>query len=87
VAALNSYSATALFLNCVLRLRPDFRPTAADARAIAHICRLLEGTPLAIELAAAWTRVLPLAEIARDLEQGMSLLRARCGARRRASSA
>jgi predicted ATPase/DNA-binding SARP family transcriptional activator len=74
VAALNSYSATALFLNCVRRLHPAFQPTAADARAIAHICRLLEGTPLAIELAAAWTRVLPLAEIARDLEQGMSLL-------------
>lgn len=74
LTALDSYSATALFLDCVRRLRPEFQPTTADACAIAHICRLLEGTPLAIELAAAWTRVLPLAEIARDLEQGMSLL-------------
>ncbi len=77
MAALDSYSATALFLACVRRLRPDFQPTATDARAIAHICRLLEGMPLAIELAAAWTRVLPLAEIAHDLEQGMSLLTTR----------
>jgi len=77
MAALDSYSATALFLACIRRLRPDFQPTADDARAIAHICRLLEGTPLAIELAAAWTRVLPLAEIARDLEQGLSLLTTR----------
>ena len=77
MAALDSYSATALFLACIRRLRPDFQPTAADARAIAHICRLLEGTPLAIELAAAWTRVLPLAEIACDLEQGLSLLTTR----------
>ena len=74
VAALDSYSATALFLACIRRLRPDFQPTADDAQAIAHICRLLEGAPLAIELAAAWTRILPLAEIARDLEQGLSLL-------------
>lgn len=77
MAALNSYSATALFLACIRRLRPDFQPTAADARTIAHICRLLEGTPLAIELAAAWTRVLPLAEIASDLEQGLGLLTTR----------
>ena len=72
--ALTRYSATALFLECVRRLRPGFRPDAAEARDIAHICRLLEGTPLAIELAAAWTRLLPLAEIARNLEQGLGLL-------------
>ena len=72
--ALTRYNATALFLECVRRLRPGFRPDAAEARDIAHICRLLEGMPLAIELAAAWTRLLPLAEIARNLEQGLGLL-------------
>jgi predicted ATPase len=73
-ATLRRYSATTLFLECVRRVRPGFRPNAAEAHTIAHICRLLEGAPLAIELAAAWTRLLPLAEIARHLEQGLSLL-------------
>ena len=63
-ATLEHYSATALFLACVRRVRPDFQPTAGDARHIVHICRLLEGYPLAIELAAAWIRTLPLARIA-----------------------
>ena len=49
-------------------------PTAAEAQTIAYICRLLEGVPLAIEMAAAWTRVLPLDEIARRLEHGLDLL-------------
>ncbi|MDQ1300863.1 MAG: hypothetical protein QG637_783 [Chloroflexota bacterium] len=71
---LESHSATALFLSCARRIRPDFRPTTADAQLIVHICRLLGGVPLAIELAAAWVRVLPLAEIARRLEAGLDLL-------------
>jgi predicted ATPase len=73
-AVLEIYSATALFLACVRRVQPDFRPTAGDARCIVRICRLLEGSPLAIELAAAWLRALPLAQIERELEHGLDLL-------------
>jgi len=29
---------------------------------VARICRLVDGMPLGIELAAVWVRVLPLAE-------------------------
>jgi DNA-binding SARP family transcriptional activator/predicted ATPase len=71
---LETYSATALFLACAHRVRPDFQPTTDDARHIVHICRLLDGYPLAIELAAAWTRTLPLAKIARELEHGLDVL-------------
>lgn len=53
-----------LFLQRMWRLEPGFRPTPADLAQIAAICRLLEGMPLAIELAAAWVRSLSLAEIA-----------------------
>jgi predicted ATPase/DNA-binding SARP family transcriptional activator len=76
-ATLEHYSATALFLACVRRLRPDFQPNDEDARQIVRICRLLDGTPLAIELAAAWHRSLPLHEIARELERGLGLLAAK----------
>ncbi len=73
-ASLGDYSATALCLACIRRVQPGFRPSVTEARTIAHICRLLDGVPLAIELAAAWARVLPLAEIARRLEHGLELL-------------
>jgi predicted ATPase/DNA-binding SARP family transcriptional activator/tetratricopeptide (TPR) repeat protein len=71
---LDNYSATALFNACARRVQPDFRPTAEDAHHIVHICRLLDGMPLAIELAAAWARTLPLAKIAHELERGLGVL-------------
>jgi predicted ATPase len=41
-----------------------------------EICRHVEGLPLALELAATWTRVMPCAEIAAHLREGADLLRA-----------
>ncbi len=73
-ATLGDYGATALCLACIRRVRPGFRPSEADARAIERICRLVDGAPLAIELAAAWARALPLDEIARRLAAGLALL-------------
>ncbi len=74
LAVLEQYSATHLFVTAVRRLRPDFAPTPDEGHTIAHICRLLRGVPLAIEMAAAWTRALALAEIARRIEQGLEIL-------------
>ena len=71
---LEAHAATALFLSCARRIRPGLRPTTEDAQRIVDVCRLLDGMPLAIELAAAWVRALPLAEIARRLEAGLDLL-------------
>ncbi len=61
--ALADVASLRLFLQRAQHLIPRFRPTAADLQQIAEICRLLEGMPLAIELAASWVRTLPLAEI------------------------
>lgn len=49
--ALN-YDASRLFLDRARRLFPDFRLTAVNWPHIAQICRLIEGLPLGLELAA-----------------------------------
>ncbi|MEZ4659443.1 MAG: BTAD domain-containing putative transcriptional regulator [Caldilineaceae bacterium] len=63
-----------LFIQSARRAHPGF---AADREAaeIARICRLLGGMPLGIELAAAWTRVLPCREIREEIERSFDFLR------------
>jgi DNA-binding SARP family transcriptional activator len=72
--ALAAYSATALFLACVQRLRPGYRPDPKEALDIARVCRLLSGMPLGIELAAARARTLSPEAIAAELARGLDVL-------------
>ena len=71
---LRRYPATALFLERAGQIAPGMTPTAADALAIAEICRRLDGLPLAIELAAARTRLLPPPALLARLGQRLPLL-------------
>lgn len=72
---LEAFDAARLFIAAAQKVQPSFTP-AAEAAAIVDICRQLDGLPLALELAAAWTRVLPCAAIAAELDAGTELLRA-----------
>jgi len=66
--------AAEMFLEHARRVQPGFAREEADRRAVARICRLVEGMPLALELAAPWVRYLSPAEIARKLAEGVDLL-------------
>ena len=47
---------------------------SAERAAVAQICRLVAGMPLAIELAATWTLALSCAEIAAEIEHNLAIL-------------
>ncbi|MDT5363703.1 MAG: hypothetical protein QOC69_5465 [Mycobacterium sp.] len=66
--------ATELFTERARRARPDLTVTADDDAAVADICRLLDGMPLALELAAARVRALSLTEIRDGLDDRFRLL-------------
>ncbi|MFN8470103.1 MAG: BTAD domain-containing putative transcriptional regulator [Caldilineaceae bacterium] len=69
-------SAVQLFLSGLHRLHPGFQPAAADVAAIVHICQLLEGLPLAIELAVAHAHTLSLPAILDAVEHDLDFFTA-----------
>lgn len=65
-----------LFLAAMRRQQADAAIGIEELRAVRQICRMLDGLPLALELAAAWTSTLSCREIARELSRSLDLLTA-----------
>jgi predicted ATPase len=74
VAELASSPSIALFLDRARAVRHDFALSVENAHAVVEICRRLEGVPLAIELAAARTRLLDPEALLRRLARSLDAL-------------
>jgi predicted ATPase/transcriptional regulator with XRE-family HTH domain len=71
---LEEYSAVKLFIDRASQIQNDFSLQRQDRHVVANICRMLDGLPLGIELAAAWVRTLPIIEIAAEIPQDLDFL-------------
>jgi predicted ATPase len=65
--------AVALFQQCGQRAHPDFDLTR-ELLHVQRICRLVDGAPLAIELAAAWLKALPCEQVAQEMARSTDFL-------------
>ena len=71
---LATVDACRLFVERARAVQPTFDLTEQNARSVAQLCRRLDGIPLAIELAAARVRALPVEQIAARLNDRFRLL-------------
>jgi predicted ATPase/DNA-binding XRE family transcriptional regulator len=79
--ALREVAAVALFVQRAQMVRPDWTFAAADMLTVVAICTLLEGVPLALELAAARLALFTPVQLEAQLAQPLAILTA--GARDR----
>jgi predicted ATPase len=68
-----TYAALRLFEERARQVQTDF-DLLAELEDVARICRLVEGMPLGIELAAAWLRLMSPGEIADEIEKNLDFL-------------
>ncbi len=71
------FASVQIFVDRAQLARPDFQITPRNSSAIAGICTRLEGIPLAIELAAAWSQAHTPAQILGKLDQRFEILESR----------
>jgi non-specific serine/threonine protein kinase len=73
---LSRVEAVRLFIERAAAALPTFLMTPANAAAVAQVCCRLDGIPLAIELAAAWVKVISVDQLAARLDDSLRLLTA-----------
>ncbi|MCP5094595.1 MAG: hypothetical protein GY943_03470 [Chloroflexi bacterium] len=70
---LDKNSAVQLFVQRAKQVDPYFS-LHAEETAVYRICRLVEGVPLALEIAAAWVKLLSCAQIGDEIEHSLDFL-------------
>ena len=75
LAAAPRCAAFALFMQAARRVHYQFAPTVEDQALILAICRLVNGMPLGIEIAASWLKHLSCAEVLRELTQHLQAVK------------
>lgn len=70
------YAAVQLFEQTAQAVDPDFAILPGSETAVIRICRLVNGMPLGIELAATWVRVLSCNQIVHEIENNIRFLEA-----------
>lgn len=73
-AILMESEAAQLFVECATSAYPAFRLTQDNLDSVIDICRLLDGIPLALELAAAWVRMMPVSQVVARLRDRLDML-------------
>lgn len=68
------YTSVQLFVQSARRASVAFELRAGAYAAVVDICRMVEGMPLGIELAAAWVSVLDCRQIAQEIERSLDFL-------------
>ncbi|MCA9916400.1 MAG: tetratricopeptide repeat protein [Anaerolineales bacterium] len=68
------HGAIQLFVQEARRVQAGYVPSPMDLQQIVQICHHLEGLPLAIELAAAWIRLMPVTQIWQEMKQDLDIL-------------
>jgi hypothetical protein len=63
-----------LFSAAARRVQANWSVRVAESKALVQLCGLLAGTPLALELAASWVRVLSLPEITKEVTRNLDFL-------------
>jgi predicted ATPase/class 3 adenylate cyclase len=71
---LQEFEAVQLFADRAALCQPSFTVTSANAASVVEVCQRLGGIPLAIELAAARLKMLPVEQIVRRLDDRFRLL-------------
>ncbi len=74
IVEIAQYEAVMLFLQQAKTVKPDFQLTDKNFKAVADICKHIDGLPLAIELAAARVNVLPPQSLVKRIKNQMKLL-------------
>ena len=69
-----SASCAQLFVQGALQVQPQFELEESDVPHLVRICRLVDGTPLALLLSAGWMDMLSLEEIADEVESSLDFL-------------